>query len=72
MPSSSAAARTIARPRPMPEAALAGGVADLVELLEDRLQLVLGDADAGVPDLDPELRRHAGGQPSRTCRPGCT
>ena len=45
----------------MPEVALAGGVADLEELLEDCLQLVLGDTDAGVPDLDPEPRATAAG-----------
>ena len=36
-------------------AALAGRIVELMELLEDRLKLLFGDAEAGVPDLDPQL-----------------
>src|SRR5579859_2504410 len=35
--------------------ALAGRIVELVELLEDRLNLLFGDADAGVPYLDAQL-----------------
>ena len=38
-----------------PLAALAGGVVQLMVFFEDRLQLGLGDADPGVPDLDAQF-----------------
>ncbi len=39
-----------------PEAAAAftRGVVELVIFVEDQLEIMIGDADAGVPDLDPE------------------
>src|ERR1700734_604924 len=36
-------------------APLAGGVVHLMVFVEDRLQLGLGDADPGVPDLDAQF-----------------
>ncbi len=36
-------------------AALARRIVELMELLENRLKLLFGDADAGVPDLDAQL-----------------
>ena len=36
------------------EAALAGGIVDLVEFFEDRLEMLDRDAHAGVPDFEPE------------------
>ena len=36
-------------------ASLAGGVVQLMVFFEDRLQLRLGDADPGVPDLDAQF-----------------
>ena len=46
-------------------AALARGIVELMVLLEDRLKFLIGNADAGVPDLDAQhaLRRR---QPSST------
>ena len=36
-------------------AALAGRIVELMELREDRVKLPLGDAGAGVPNLDAQL-----------------
>ena len=36
-------------------AALARGIVELMELLENRLKLSFGNADPGVPDLDAQL-----------------
>src|SRR5580704_5442655 len=35
-------------------ASLAGGIAELMVLLENRLKLLVGDADSRVPDLDAQ------------------
>jgi hypothetical protein len=36
-------------------AALARRIVELMKFLEDRLELLFGNADPGVPDLDPQL-----------------
>ncbi len=36
-------------------ASFPGGVVELVVLVEDRLKLVIGNADSGVPDFDAQL-----------------
>ena len=36
-------------------AQLPGRIVELMELLENRTELPFGDAEAGVPDLDPQL-----------------
>ena len=41
--------------QPEAPAALARGIVDLMEFLEDRLQLIILDTDAGVPDLDADV-----------------
>jgi hypothetical protein len=46
----------VAQTHAEPLAPVARGVPDLVEVLEDAIDLVFGDADAGVPDLQPQLR----------------
>ena len=36
------------------ETALAGGITELMIFAEDRLKILLGNADAGIPNLDPQ------------------
>ena len=53
-----------------PLAALAGGVVHLMVFFEDRLQLGLGDADPGVPDLDAQFALRVAGSRGAPCRAG--
>ena len=46
---------------PEAETALARGVAELMVFVEDCLEILLGNADAGIPNLDPQYRRRVGG-----------
>ena len=44
------------QPQPEPALAFAHGVIDLMKFVKDRVELIGGDADAGIPHLDPHHR----------------
>ncbi len=52
-------------------APFAGGIVELMVLVEDRFELVLGDADSGVPDLDAQHSLRAAGTRAAPCRAWC-
>jgi hypothetical protein len=42
------------QPKAEAETALAGGITDLMIFAEDCLKILFGNADSGIPNLDPE------------------
>ena len=55
---------------PEPESEIAARVVDLDELIEDVVQAVLGDADAGVDDVDPDAGATTSGADENGARRG--
>ena len=58
---------------PEPEAAtsLASGIVELMIFAEDRLKIMLGYADAGIPDLDAQQFRRDDGSRAVPCHASC-
>ena len=54
-----------------PAAAFARRVVELVVLLEDRLKLLVGNADAGIPDLDAQRARAPAAAEQHLAVPAC-